>query len=74
MSDFKIVDDDEYYEWDFEDMHTIKCPYCTHEWDAYESHVNHGEPEREKEEKCQMCENTFLVESQICITFTTKRS
>jgi hypothetical protein len=69
---WKAKIEDDYCEWDFEGKDSVTCPWCTYEWDYYDSYSNHCDSDDE-EVVCEMCDNKFSVTGVQSITFNTER-
>lgn len=62
---------DEYDEWDYFNTPDIRCPYCDYKFtDTTEMN---SAIDREQEEECPRCDNTFSLSADIEINWTTKR-
>ncbi len=65
---------DGYDEYDYRDMDSIKCPWCDHEWDAYDSYEecdSHGNADEEME--CDECGKRFRLTAHPSIFFSCSR-
>ena len=62
---------DEYDKWDYRHNDNIVCPYCNYEID--DTSEFHSAIDHEEEHECSRCDNTFALEGDISIHWTTKR-
>jgi len=65
--------DDDYCSWDYDELDLVKCPWCTFEYDAYESCVSFAGNDKESEEECPKCNNKFTITGHTRYTFTMER-
>lgn len=60
---------EEFDEWDYHNLHAIKCPYCAYEYSDSWEHSNDDEEEHD----CPRCKNKFTVTADTSLTFDCSR-
>ncbi|MGP9497920.1 hypothetical protein [Halomonas sp. AOP43-D1-4] len=49
-----------------------RCPYCDLQFEAEREEID-GMVNREQERECERCDNTFTIEAEISVTYSTAR-